>query len=143
MLGRGGARSVASLEEILSRNLNDKVPAGLRAMLGPDERALVVFSHAVGAIVATDLRVLLERTHRPTIVYAYGQLTGAVAHTGLSRYLLLTGPGLPEKVGFAESWKSVNATMVNAYQVGDARKAAAEISLLILSANQPRPATGQ
>ncbi len=141
MVGTGGTPSGPSLEEILSRNLNDQVPVGLRGTFGLDERALVVFPHRMGAIVATNERVLLERPRRPTVVFAYGQLTGAVAHLGLFyRYIVLTGPGLPEKVGVSKVLMSRNATMVELFQKGDARRAAAEISLLLATANQPRPA---
>ena len=140
MVGRGGASPDPSLEEILSRNLNAQVPVGLRAMFALDERALVVFAHRLGAIVATNQRVLVERFRRPTGVYTYGQLTGAVANLGFNRYLALTGPGLPEKIGVSKVILSDNATMVDVFQQGDARRAAAEISLLVASANQPRPA---
>ncbi len=125
------------LEQILARNLNADVPVGLRAMFQPDERALVVFPSKFGAIVATDRRVLLERVRRPTIVYGFRELTGAVAHVGLmSRYLALMGPGLPDKIGFARAGTSRSATMVQAWEVGEARRAAAEISRLISAANQ-------
>lgn len=140
MVGSGGGPSGSSLEEILSRNLNDLVPVELRATFGLDERALVVFPHRMGTIVATNQRVLLERPRRPTVVFGYGQLTGAVAHLGLFyRYIILTGPGLPEKVGISKLLMSQNATMVELFQRGDARRAAAEISLLSASANQRRP----
>jgi hypothetical protein len=141
MIGKGGAPSEPSLGEILSRNLNDQVPVALRATFGLDERALVIFPHRMGSIVATNQRVLLERPRRPTVVYRYGQLTAAVAHLGLFyRYLVLTGPGLPEEVGVGKVVVSQNATMVEAFQKGDARRAAAEISLLIASAGRPGPA---
>jgi hypothetical protein len=140
MATTGGMPSGSRLEEILARNLNDQVPVGLRATFGLDERALVVFPHRMGAIVATNQRVLLERPRRPTVVFAYGQLTGAVAHLGLFyRYIVLTGPGLPEQVGVSKVLMSQNATMVELFQRGDARRAGAEISLLVASANQARP----
>jgi hypothetical protein len=126
-----------SLAAILSRNLNADVPVALRAMFQLNERALVVFPSTFGAIVATDRRVLLERPRRPTVVYGFSDLTGAVAHVGLfSRHLALMGPGLPEKIGFARSGTSSNATLVQAWQVGEARRAAGEISRLIEAANQ-------
>ena len=132
-----------NLGEILTRNLNADVPVALRAMFQPDERALVVFDSTFGAIVATDRRVLLERLGRPTIVYRFSDLTGAVAHVGLaSRYLALMGTGLPEKIGFGRAGTSSSATLVQAWQVGEARHAAADMSLLIVAANQGRIAVG-
>jgi hypothetical protein len=141
MGGTGGADQ--NLGEILGRNLNAGVPVALRAMFQPDERALVVFDSTFGAIVATDRRVLLERPRRPTVVYRFSDLTGAVAHVGLvSRYLALMGTGLPEKIGFGRAGTSSSATLVQAWQVGEARRAAADMSLLIVAANQGRIAGG-
>jgi hypothetical protein len=132
-----------NLTEILARNLNAEVPVALRAMFAPDERALVVFPSTFGAIVATDRRVLLERPRRPTIVYRLSDLTGVVAHVGLaSRYLALMGTGLPEKIGFGRAGTSSSATLVQAWQVGAARLAAAEMSRLIAAANQGVIAVG-
>jgi hypothetical protein len=125
-----------NLGEILDRNLNDQVPVAIRSGFNPDERALVAFPHRTGGIFATNQRVIVERLQRPPFVFAYGQLTGAIAHLGLFyRYLILTGPGLPDEVGVTKLLKSSNAAMVEVYQKGDARRAAAEMSLLIASAN--------
>src|ERR1035437_7973530 len=132
-----------NLGEILARNLNADVPVALRAMFQPYERALVVFDSAFGAIVATDRRVLRERPRRPTIVRRFSDLTGAVAHVGLaSRYPALMGMGLPEKIGFARAGTSSSATLVQACQVGEARRAATEMRLLIVAAHQGRIVVG-
>jgi hypothetical protein len=137
MNGAGAGAADQVLRQVLARNLNADVPVGLRVMFQPDERALVVFPSKFGAIVATDRRVLLERVRCPTIVYSFRELTGAVAHVGLmSRYLALMGPGLPNKIGFARAVTSNSATLVQAWEVGEARRAAAEISRLISAANQ-------
>jgi hypothetical protein len=137
MDGRGASPAAdGSLAAILSRNLNAKVPKSLRAMLQPDERALVVLPSRFGAIVATDRRVLLERISSPNVEYDYKQLTGAVARIGVfSRTVVLIGPGLPEKVGFGLSGTSSNSTIIQLWQVGRARRAAAEISELVAAAN--------
>jgi hypothetical protein len=129
-----------SLAAILSRNLNADVPVTLRAMFQMNERALVVFPSKFGAIVATDRRVIRERPNEEPAVYAFSQLTGAVAHVGvlspfLSRYLALVGPGLPKDLSFAKAALSDNATMVEASHVGDARRAASEISRMVSAAN--------
>jgi hypothetical protein len=125
------------LGEILARNLNAQVPASLQAMLEQDERALVVFPSPFGAIVATDRRVLVGRLNQPAVVLGFSQLTGAAVHLGLfSRYLMLTGPEFPEKVGFGKAATVPNATLVQVWQRGEAKRAAAEITRLVVAANQ-------
>jgi hypothetical protein len=124
-----------SVAELLSRNLNDRLPTGLRPFLEPDERALIIIRGIPGAIVATDRRVLVERSPTPMWpeVYPYRCLSGANAHLGLfsRRFVALEGPGLKADPGAFEIGLSRNATVVQIWRLSAAQQAADELNELI------------
>jgi uncharacterized RDD family membrane protein YckC len=123
------------VEGIRRRNLNDRVPAGVRPFIEDGERALVVIGGAFGAIVATDRRVIVERTMTPMApeIHSYRSLTGAIGHLGIfsRRSVALQGPGLNNDPGIGDLALSRNATVVQMWNLSRARESVAELNALI------------
>ena len=136
----GEASAAGGLAGILARDLRADMPASLRAILEPGDRALVIIPGLM-AIVATDRRVLLQRPdrHRPALAYDYSELTGATAHVGfLMRYVALTGPRLQTSFRFGMTGRSNNATPFQLWKADKCRRGADEMSQLITAMNEAR-----
>jgi len=123
------------MDQILARDLNDGLPRGVRPFLEPDERSLIVIKGVPGAIVATDRRVIVERSATPMHpeVYRYDALTGVFARLEWlgRKYVALEGPSLQTEYGVFELGESRNATVILGWRLGAARAAVEELRLLI------------
>ncbi len=131
------------LEAVLARDLAAQVPARVRPFLARGERAVIVIRGIPGAIVATDRRVIVERTSTPgePQIYPYNALTGAVGRLGLfgRRSVSLAGPGLETDLNVFEIARSRNATVVAVWRLFRYRRSVDELTALITAMRRPEP----
>lgn len=131
--------------EILARDLGASLPPGLRALLRPDERAVIIIPGYPSTIAATNQRVLVsERRGQvgPT-AYRYSELTGIGGSFEVvgRKYVALAGPGLNDKPGISELGRMPNATLVQVWRLGQARTAVDELNGLIAEMHEHPPET--
>ncbi len=112
----------------------------------PGERALVIIPGAPGAIVATDRRVIVERTATPLKpeIFAYQDLTGAVARLEFlsRRVVALDGPGLRNDLGTFAVGRSRNGTVISPFRLERTRVSVADLNTLISAMNAEVGALG-
>jgi hypothetical protein len=86
-------RDSVDVEGLLSRNLEARLPASVKALLRPEEHAVIVLDGGSRAIVATNERVFITDRDRPTVELAYSDITDVVAQVPWfgRRYIDLSG----------------------------------------------------